>query len=525
MNVHRYQIRQVLGHAAHSQSRQDSRNHGGRGQRNHRPLAIGNRFTQLMQSGRRMRGGGHPGVIAPSDPREVDHEAIFEKFYKRFMKQVNITLSFLGIIFLILLITTQIIKDDFEDGVYTLQGCLGLYILYVLRKDIFNPNRARRGKVGYKVLVVIVYILFLLTIKDGDPKGTDSFGFFIALSVLIIVNYLVSMVVSFFSNSSSLEKICELVNRKVLFCRFIIFLQMIFLLVQMCIGQTLSWFIVFIPIWGLTVNLFLIIWRLFYQLHQGSGVILKKSLDSSKLKGLIWVFGVLGEASLLMFVVALIATLKMDYSEWFDEADVAFLVLYLIGFVLCAITLVYTQYYKDDIFETVQEVRIILNMGIEEATAAITEIQEARKTELEQKEKEEKSSIKYVVKLSNSYFKGLTKDEFLDHKRKNKRRIWSILIRSNKNVKEEIGSPEHSVIQVKEETEKPNCLICFAKYPDAVLMNCGHGGICYDCGAEMIQTKKECHMCRKEVALLLKIKTLILKQSLFKVTHSIEVKH
>ncbi len=101
MNVYRYQIRQVLGHAAHSQARQNSRNNGGRGQRNHRPLAIGSRFTNLVNNRGRMR-GGHPGVIVPSDPREVDHEAIFEKYYKRFMKQVNTSLSFMGIIFLIL---------------------------------------------------------------------------------------------------------------------------------------------------------------------------------------------------------------------------------------------------------------------------------------------------------------------------------------------------------------------------------------------------------------------------------------
>ncbi len=197
------------------------------------------------------------------------------------------------------LITTQIVKDNFENGVYALVACLGIYIIYLLRKDIFNPKRVRRGKVGYKVLVVIVYIFFLITIKDGDPKGTSYFGFFIALGVLIILNYLVSMVVSFFYNSSSLEKMCEIVNRKVLFCRFIIFLQMIFLLIQICIGQTLSWFIVFIPIWGLTANLISIIVRLFHQLHHGAGVILKKSLDAPKMKGLIWVFGVVGEITLL----------------------------------------------------------------------------------------------------------------------------------------------------------------------------------------------------------------------------------
>lgn len=34
---------------------------------------------------------------------------------------------------------------------------------------------------------------------------------------------------------------------------------------------------------------------------------------------------------------------------------------------------------------------------------------------------------------------------------------------------------------------KKNCLICFANKPDAVLLNCGHGGICYECGVTIFK--------------------------------------
>ena len=57
------------------------------------------------------------------------------------------------------------------------------------------------------------------------------------------------------------------------------------------------------------------------------------------------------------------------------------------------------------------------------------------------------------------------------------------------------------------------CLVCFDKQPDAVIMNCGHGGIifyiyldiftlkgiCYDCSLEMWKAKNECYLCRKVI--------------------------
>ena len=41
-----------------------------------------------------------------------------------------------------------------------------------------------------------------------------------------------------------------------------------------------------------------------------------------------------------------------------------------------------------------------------------------------------------------------------------------------------------------------NCLICFDKPPDAVFMECGHGGVCYDCSLELWKSTGECYLCR-----------------------------
>jgi hypothetical protein len=40
------------------------------------------------------------------------------------------------------------------------------------------------------------------------------------------------------------------------------------------------------------------------------------------------------------------------------------------------------------------------------------------------------------------------------------------------------------------------CLICFEQPPDAVFMDCGHGGICYQCSIDIWKTTGECHLCR-----------------------------
>lgn len=49
------------------------------------------------------------------------------------------------------------------------------------------------------------------------------------------------------------------------------------------------------------------------------------------------------------------------------------------------------------------------------------------------------------------------------------------------------------------------CLICFENQPDAVFMECGHGGMCYTCATDIFKKTGECYLCRrliKQVLLL-----------------------
>ena len=51
-----------------------------------------------------------------------------------------------------------------------------------------------------------------------------------------------------------------------------------------------------------------------------------------------------------------------------------------------------------------------------------------------------------------------------------------------------------------------DCCICFDSKPDAVIMECGHGGLCYECGKQLIANEpRVCHLCREGISYILKM--------------------
>jgi len=49
------------------------------------------------------------------------------------------------------------------------------------------------------------------------------------------------------------------------------------------------------------------------------------------------------------------------------------------------------------------------------------------------------------------------------------------------------------------------CYICVSKAPNAIVMDCGHGGMCYECAIESWRKGNKCVMCRQEVYRILKV--------------------
>lgn len=59
-----------------------------------------------------------------------------------------------------------------------------------------------------------------------------------------------------------------------------------------------------------------------------------------------------------------------------------------------------------------------------------------------------------------------------------------------------------STLEAEKSDEVPkgkNCLVCFEVVSDAVIMPCGHGGVCSKCAVQMWRDTGLCHLCRKPI--------------------------
>lgn len=45
--------------------------------------------------------------------------------------------------------------------------------------------------------------------------------------------------------------------------------------------------------------------------------------------------------------------------------------------------------------------------------------------------------------------------------------------------------------------ENRDCIICLESNADVVVLDCGHGGLCYDCAFKHWDRSQRCHICRK----------------------------
>lgn len=78
----------------------------------------------------------------------------------------------------------------------------------------------------------------------------------------------------------------------------------------------------------------------------------------------------------------------------------------------------------------------------------------------------------------------------------------------------------------RSENENPEdslCFICFTNEPNAVFLDCGHGGVCLSCSIDAMKKKNTCTICRMLVVQILEIESLHNTEGLFKVLNSFYV--
>lgn len=79
-------------------------------------------------------------------------------------------------------------------------------------------------------------------------------------------------------------------------------------------------------------------------------------------------------------------------------------------------------------------------------------------------------------------------------------------ILSKPPVEREKSGKKKKIIKIENEAEEEedlNCQVCFNNKADSVYMECGHGGVCYDCATSMWKNNEECYLCRSVIFLFI----------------------
>lgn len=120
-----------------------------------------------------------------------------------------------------------------------------------------------------------------------------------------------------------------------------------------------------------------------------------------------------------------------------------------------------------------------------------------------------------LMRISSSYFKPVETPKNAECKRTAslKEHIDETVVEHKRHfsipMRVEIFSPTAKAAANK------LCEMCCEKLCNAVIMECGHGAICYECCLEMWKTVGTCHMCRGPITQVLQIEKS--KDSLVKV--------
>ena len=76
-----------------------------------------------------------------------------------------------------------------------------------------------------------------------------------------------------------------------------------------------------------------------------------------------------------------------------------------------------------------------------------------------------------------------------------------------------------------DEDENKPCYVCMSSHADGVLMECGHGGLCYQCGLELARKGQQCPLCRSVIEEVLHIDTKSLSSGVARSFTQVTVKH
>ena len=120
--------------------------------------------------------------------------------------------------------------------------------------------------------------------------------------------------------------------------------------------------------------------------------------------------------------------------------------------------------------------------------------------------KEVKRAPRFLMRISSNYFKPTEKPKVYPKRTESlKEHISDVTILPRRTF-----SGPSLFVDVSEKSSPSAsgmglCEMCCDKKSNAVIMDCGHGGICYECSLELWKSTGYCHMCRASITQVLQI--------------------
>jgi hypothetical protein len=179
-----------------------------------------------------------------------------------------------------------------------------------------------------------------------------------------------------------------------------------------------------------------------------------------------------------------------------EEGNVNFLMTWLtLAEYLNAFLLVYGTITGADILEFV--FGVIEHFGLREQVELEQVERNSKKLEITNKETQ-------VLRVSPTYYKIVKETELL-----NSENSPSGATKEEIRIEENVDGNDSTKVQEngKEGPEDNICYICCGNDANGVIIDCGHGGICYECLIDYIDKKDECMECRGKIHSVLKIET------------------
>jgi Uncharacterized conserved protein, contains RING Zn-finger len=464
--------------------------------------------------------------IFDSDPDlMITHETQFKKVFK------SATKEFLGfnyvsfVTFLILLIFTQLTHDNLAYAMNIFRIFIGIHAIFLMKNYLRLNKSENKRSVGFQIFKEVSYLVLLLTIEGENPHDTKFSVIFNIFSSLVLFNFFVSTLVYYVSNRSLKHKVFRYANKRIFFMRLVMVIQFILILVQVKFKIDISWLVLFIPFWIIIIYQILLLLCLIFRLHSKHGRYLLEHLrTNSEQNVIVIVFTIWFLLNCLLAWGLLFIAFDLDGGRY-----VTFNVNYIpvlasiIGFNL--LSLMYIHSSQKTILAAAKSVGAFCELTQEEKDRIQNNYNKEKEKRQEKEKKKEIEQKKYVLKMSNTYFKVITSKERKEINKALGRCCMDCFPVKSKNIQNATQNDKTRIEELKqdEEYKDPLCVICYERQPDAVYLDCGHGGVCHTCAVELIKSKNECHLCRTKIERLLKIQLKDQNSQIYKIISSEEV--